>query len=163
RVESNAGSGASFIVELPVGGAANLVRKPRPIAPAMDAVQGASVLIVEDEEALASAVAEALSDAGLKAEWAGDGEDALARIRNTAYDAVICDLKMPRLDGVSFYRAIAAGVPTLARRVIFVTGDVADPDAERFLEESGCRWLTKPFRLAELLRAVRDALAYGTS
>jgi len=159
RVESNPGSGASFVVELPVSGMAHAVRKPRPMAPPMEAVHGASVLIVEDEEALASAVAEALTDAGLKTEWAGDGEDALARIRNTTYDAVICDLKMPRLDGVSFYRAIAAAAPTLARRVIFVTGDVADTDAERFLEESGCRWLTKPFRLAELLRAVRDALA----
>src|SRR5262249_38845956 len=101
RVESNAGSGASFIVELPVGNAAQGARKPRPIAPAMDAVRGASVLIVEDEEALASAVAEALTDAGLKTEWAGDGEDALARIRHSAYDVVICDLKMPRLDVVS--------------------------------------------------------------
>ena len=44
-------------------------------------------------------------------------------------------------------------------RVIFVTGDVAGTDAERFLEESGCRWLAKPFRLGDLLRAVRDALA----
>ena len=47
----------------------------------------------------------------------------------------------------------------LARRVIFVTGDVAGTDAERFLEESGCRWLSKPFRLSELLRAVRETLA----
>jgi two-component system NtrC family sensor kinase len=159
RVESNTGDGASFVVELPVSGVAAAVRKPRPIAPPMEAVRGASVLIVEDEEALASAVAEALTDAGLKTEWAGDGEEALARIRNTSYDAVICDLRMPRLDGVTFYRAIAAAAPTLARRVIFVTGDVADTDAERFLEESGCPWLAKPFRLAELLRAVRDALA----
>jgi PAS domain S-box-containing protein len=161
RVESKPGGGASFFVELPVSGMATGVRKPRPLAPPMEAARGASVLIVEDEEALAAAVAEALTDAGLKADWAGDGEDALARVRNATYDAVICDLRMPRMDGVSFYRAIAAAeaTSTLARRVIFVTGDVADPEVERFLEESGCRWLAKPFRLAELLRAVRDALA----
>jgi hypothetical protein len=40
-----------------------------------------------------------------------------------------------------------------------VTGDVAGTDAERFLEESGCRWLAKPFRLGDLLRAVRDTLS----
>ena len=72
---------------------------------------------------------------------------------------MICDLKMPRLDGMAFYRAIAATAPELAKRVIFVTGDVAGTDAERFLEESGCRWLAKPFRLGDLLRAARDALA----
>jgi hypothetical protein len=43
--------------------------------------------------------------------------------------------------------------------VVFVTGDVAGTDAEKFLEESGCRWLGKPFRLGDLLRAVRDTLS----
>ena len=56
------------------------------------------------------------------------------------------------------YRAMAAATPALARRVIFVTGDVAGTDAERFLDESGCRWLAKPFRRADLLR-VRETLA----
>jgi CheY-like chemotaxis protein len=159
RLDSHGRTGACFVMELPVTGVVQTATKPRAVAPPMEAVRGATVLIVEDEEALASAVAEALTDAGLKAEHAGDGEDALARVKQRTYDAVICDLKMPRMDGISFYRAIAATAPTLARRVIFVTGDVADTDAERFLEESGCRWLPKPFRLAELLRAVRDALA----
>ncbi len=84
---------------------------------------------------------------------------ALERIRAQAFDAVICDLKMPRLDGKAFYRMLEAAAPGLAKRVIFVTGDVAGTDAEEFLEESGCRWLAKPFRLGDLLRAVRDTLA----
>ena len=45
------------------------------------------------------------------------------------------------------------------RRVIFVTGDVAGTDAEGFLSETGCRWLAKPFRLADLLRTVRETVA----
>jgi CheY-like chemotaxis protein len=65
---------------------------------------------------------------------------------------------MPRVDGISFYRAIAVTSPELARRVIFVTGDVAGTDAERFLAQSGCRWLAKPFRLADLLRTVKETL-----
>ena len=117
------------------------------------------MLIVEDERALAAAVAEALTDAGLEVDHAGDGQEALACVRNANYDVVICDLKMPRVDGMTLYRAIAAATPELARRVIFVTGDVAGTDAERFLEESGCRWLAKPFRLSDLLRAVRETLA----
>jgi CheY-like chemotaxis protein len=125
----------------------------------MEAVKGAAVLLVEDERALAAAVAEALTDAGLNVDHAGDGEEALARVRQKPYDVVVCDLKMPRVDGMMLYRAIAAATPALARRVIFVTGDVAGTDAERFLEETGCRWLAKPFRLGDLLRAVRDTLA----
>ena len=49
--------------------------------------------------------------------------------------------------------------PAMAERIMFVTGDVAGTEAEKFLEESGCRWLAKPFRLAELLRAVKERLS----
>jgi PAS domain S-box-containing protein len=159
RVKPTPGGGATFSVELPLS-SLDVAAKPArtPLAP-MDAARGASVLIVEDERALATAVAEALTDAGLNVDHAGDGEEALACLRHASYDAVICDLKMPRVDGMTLYRAIAAATPALARRVIFVTGDVAGTDAERFLEESGCRWLAKPFRLSELLRAVRETLA----
>jgi len=159
RVESPRGHGASFFVELPVT-AADRVREtpPPPAALELDRLAGTQVLVVEDEPALAAAVADALTDAGFLVDRAGDGEEALACVRERPYDLVICDLKMPRLDGMGFYRAIAATEPALARRVIFVTGDVAGTDAERFLDESGCRWLAKPFRLGDLLRAARDVL-----
>lgn len=160
RVDSEPGRGTSFIVDLPVSASAETAVLPPspPLAP-RDAVRGASVLVVEDEHPLAAAMGEALQDAGMKVDIAGDGEEALARIRKGGYDAVICDLKMPRVSGMMIYRAIAAATPSLARRVIFVTGDVAAADAERFLADSGCRWLVKPFRIGDLLRAVRDTLA----
>jgi signal transduction histidine kinase/BarA-like signal transduction histidine kinase len=159
RLSPTPGGGATFSVELPLSAVETTSKPGRQVLPPMEAVRGASVLIVEDERALATALIEALKDAGLDVHHAGDGEEALACLRNGTYDAVICDLKMPRVDGMTLYRAIAAATPELARRVIFVTGDVAGTDAERFLEESGCRWLAKPFRLSELLRAVRETLA----
>jgi CheY-like chemotaxis protein len=116
------------------------------------------VLVVEDETALAAAVTDALRDAGYVVEHASDGEEALMRVKAQSFDLLICDLKMPRLDGKSFYRLLSTAVPALAKRVIFVTGDVAGTEAETFLEESGCRWLAKPFRLADLLRAVKEGL-----
>jgi CheY-like chemotaxis protein len=161
RLESHAGTGASFYIELPVTGARlpqAPIRRAKAQAP-VAAVADASILVVEDETALATAVMDALHDAGYVVERAGDGEEALARIRERSFDAVVCDLKMPRLDGRSFYRVLSTATPSLARRVIFVTGDVAGTDAEQFLEESGCRWLAKPFRLADLLRTVREVLA----
>jgi two-component system NtrC family sensor kinase len=72
---------------------------------------------------------------------------------------IVCDLKMPRIDGMTFYSRLAATFPDLTKRVIFVTGDVAGTDAEQFLEESRCRWLAKPFRLGDLLRTVQEVLA----
>jgi two-component system cell cycle sensor histidine kinase/response regulator CckA len=158
RVDSSVGRGAAFIVEFPVQSpeAVHTAQSPAPIP--LGGAKGALVLLVEDERPLAHAVADALTDAGLRVEHASDGEEALARMRRQAYDIVICDLKMPRVSGMMLYRAIAAETPALARRVVFVTGDVADTDAERFLAESGCRWLVKPFRIGDLLRAVSETL-----
>ena len=159
RVESPASGGASFTVQFPVSSVEHAARPRASTGSTENSLDGASVLLVEDERALATAVVEALTEAGLHVEHAGDGEEALTRVRQNRYDVVICDLKMPRVDGMTLYRAIATASPSLARRVIFVTGAVAGPEAERFLEESGCRWLSKPFRLADLLRNVREALA----
>jgi two-component system NtrC family sensor kinase len=161
RLESRPNAGASFFVELPVTGArapaspTTRVRLDREV----EAVAGASVLVVEDEAALATAVSDALRDAGYAVEHAADGERALGILETQNFDAVVCDLKMPRLDGKAFYRMLASGSPELARRIIFVTGDVAGTDAEKFLEESGCRWLAKPFRLGDLLKTVKDVLS----
>jgi signal transduction histidine kinase len=158
-VESEPGQGACFVVDLPVAGDSHTARTAAPAPIPLDAFTGLRALVVEDEPALGAAVAEALADAGFVVDRAGDGEEGLMRLAEASYDLIVCDLKMPRIDGMQFYRAMAAATPALARRVIFVTGAVAGTDAERFLEETGCRWLAKPFRLGDLLRAAREALA----
>jgi signal transduction histidine kinase/CheY-like chemotaxis protein len=158
-LKSERGKGASFYVELPVGAGPLKPALPRRVdeAPQAD-VTGASVLVVEDEAALGAAVAEALGDAGFDVSRAADGLEALEQVGARPFDLIICDLKMPRLDGPAFHRQLVASHPMLARRVLFVTGDVAGTEAERFLEESGCRWLAKPFRLRDLLRVTRELL-----
>ncbi len=158
RVTSLPDRGATFTVEIPAGVGALKAREDVLDRPASVA-SGSMALVVEDEAALAVAVAEALADAGFTVDRASDGEEALSRVRERPYDVIVCDLKMPRVDGMAFYRTVLAEAPGLARRILFMTGDVAGTDAERFLEESGCRWLAKPFRLSELLRVARGILA----
>ncbi|MBA3296451.1 MAG: response regulator [Acidobacteria bacterium] len=160
-VKSLPGRGASFYIELPVTDAALKPALPkvpdRTFVPAAVAA-GTSVLVVEDEAALGAAVAEALVDAGFVVDRAGDGLEALERVGSRSYDLIVCDLKMPRLDGPSFFRELEKRNAPLSRRILFVTGDVAGTDAETFLEESGCRWLAKPFRLKDLLRAASELI-----
>jgi CheY-like chemotaxis protein len=114
-------------VELPVtGGKLSPAPVNRTLGPSgTEAIPGAQVLVVEDEAALAAAVTDALKDAGYIVEHAPDGEQALLKVREHAFDAVVCDLKMPKLDGKAFYRTLSAIAPGLAKKVIFVTGDVA--------------------------------------
>jgi len=158
RVSSKPGAGASFFVSFPAA-ASTRIPSPAPTHGPPEAVAGSAVLVVEDETALAVAVADALTDAGYRVERAADGQEALERVAAEVFDLVICDLKMPRVDGPSFYRVLSNIKPALARHVIFVTGDVAGTDAEQFLTETGCRWLPKPFRLNDLLQAAHDVLA----
>jgi CheY-like chemotaxis protein len=158
-VASTPGGGASFVLELPAGG--THVRAPETAvatAPAEVPV-GTRALVVEDEVALGEAVAAALRDAGFEVDRASDGVEAIARTQARAYDLIVCDLKMPRVDGMAFFDHLAATAPALTRRLVFVTGDVAGTDAGAFLERSGCRWLAKPFRLKDLVRTAREVIA----
>jgi signal transduction histidine kinase len=157
-VKSSDGGGASFCVELPVGGGSVKPTLGKASERPVTAGSAASILVVEDEAALGAAVSEALGDAGFNVRLARDGLEALACVREQPYDLIVCDLKMPRLDGPAFYRRLEEDNAQMARRVLFVTGDVAGTDAERFLEETGCRWLPKPFRLRDLLKAAGEML-----
>ena len=140
-VKSGSSGGASFYVELPVGSASLKPAARTPADPSAQTGAGGSVLVVEDEAALGAAVSEALVDAGFSVSLASDGIEALERLKERPYDLIVCDLKMPRLDGTAFYRQLEAEARGACARVLFVTGDVAGTEAERFLEETGCRWL----------------------
>jgi two-component system cell cycle sensor histidine kinase/response regulator CckA len=157
-LESTAGEGASFFLELPVGGAPIRTAERKTPSPSPSVPKGTRALVIEDEAALGDAVAAALTDEGFRTDRAEDGEIALRKIRETHYDVIVCDLKMPKVDGIAFFREVSAKMPHIARRLIFMTGDVAGTEAERFLEDSGCRWVPKPFRLRDLVHVARETL-----
>jgi signal transduction histidine kinase/CheY-like chemotaxis protein len=158
-VSSPPGGGAAFVLELPSGGTVvKAPEVPAAVAAPETVPVGTRALVVEDELALGEAVADALRDAGFEVDRAHDGEEAIARTQSRAYDVIVCDLKMPRVDGMQFFHHLATTAPALTRRLLFVTGDVAGTEAEQFLERSGCRWLAKPFRLRDLVRTARELI-----
>ncbi len=157
-VTSREGRGASFFLDLPVSGTNVRLPEATRAEPLPDVPPGTRALVIEDEQALNEAVAAALADEGFHVDRAANGEEALARLHEAHYDVVICDLKMPKVDGMMFFREVSKTMPQVARRLVFVTGDVAGTEAERFLEESGCRWVPKPFRLRDLVRVARETL-----
>jgi len=73
-------------------------------------------------------------------------------------DLVLCDLRMPDLDGPGLHERLCSDFPALAERVAFVTGDTLSPAANAFLKRTGAPVLTKPFAPAEL-RAMVARLA----
>jgi len=116
-----------------------------------------SAIIVDDEVEIAKLVAEALVRKGYRADLAASGAEAQALIAAAGdYDAVICDLRMPDMDGPALFRWIGAHYPALVERMLFVTGDALGPAAGRFLAESGRPFLEKPFTPADVVRLVQS-------
>jgi CheY-like chemotaxis protein len=157
-VRSGTGRGASFFLELPVSGATVRAPESVPTGSLPPVPKGARALVIEDEHALGDAVAASLTDEGFTVDRAENGEEGLARLAERRYDVIVCDLKMPKVDGPALFADVSKRMPDVRKRLIFVTGDVAGTEAERFLEESGCRWIPKPFRLRDLVRVARETL-----
>jgi CheY-like chemotaxis protein len=156
-VESQLGKGALFRIQLPME-AVPVGRPATPMSEALVPVKGMSILIIDDEPGIVSALAYLLSRDGYHVDTAGNGRLALEKLQHRAYDLILCDLRMPELDGPGLYREIEAHLPHLVRRIIFLTGDTLSPEAREFLERAGISRLNKPFRAAEVRRAVQQSL-----
>ncbi|MCL6640455.1 MAG: response regulator, partial [Candidatus Rokubacteria bacterium] len=156
-LESEPGQGATFIIELPVEPRAE--RAPTAEPEAAPEVPSARILVVDDEVEVAAVLAELLERHGHRVDVAGDGAQALARLAAEPYDAILCDSKMPVLDGIRLYLEVERRFPHLRRRFVFVTGDALNTEKARWFEEQGLPYLTKPFDPDAVHRAVARVLA----
>jgi two-component system cell cycle sensor histidine kinase/response regulator CckA len=111
-------------------------------------------LVVDDEVSNAALVRRVLIGAGYEAESTTLSRQALAMIEQTAYDAVICDVKMPELGGQELYKRACQIRPEMAHRFIFITGDIDGEDTREFLDQARCSYFMKPFALEQLTAAV---------
>jgi CheY-like chemotaxis protein len=116
------------------------------------------VLVVEDEATVAQLIVDVLQEEGHEAEAAFDSQDGLTRIARNRYDLVICDLRMPRLDGPAFYDALVSAGSPILDRIVFITGDTLAPRSLEFLESHRLPYLAKPFLVEELKLAVDRVL-----
>jgi len=117
-----------------------------------------AILLVHDDKQLASALQWILADENFLVDVAFDGEEAMLKVKAHEYDAVICDLKMPRLRGDEFYLEARDLRPPLSDRFIFITGFATDPQIRTFLIEHEVKFLVKPFPINGLISCVRELL-----
>lgn len=111
-----------------------------------------NILLVEDETALADAVAHILRKAGHTTDWVADGQTALDYIRMGSYDLILLDIMLPRLDGLSVLRQMRSeGIQTA---VLMLTARATVPDKVAGLNTGADDYLTKPFDPDELLARV---------
>lgn len=165
-VGNRAGGGAVFTLELPSapGPFANdekpyLSGPPRAEHQASRGTARASrILVVEDEPTVARLIADVLSEEGHAVDTVLDGREGLELAQARGYDLVICDLRMPHLDGRAFYRQLVRSENPLQHKLIFVTGDTLAPRTVDFLRRCGLPYLAKPFLVEELKEVVGRTL-----
>lgn len=164
-VETKAGKGTRFMVELPVVKSPD-VMAPKPVETAVGEhlaeAPARRLLIVDDEPGIVDVLKRALDEKGFQTESACNGVEALSRLASREYDLIISDICMPEMNGEKLHAAIQERYPHLQERIIFVTGDTVSPSSRKFLEHSGARWLTKPFDISEIERIVISTLREGT-
>ncbi len=154
--------GARFTIELPVSAGAASPFAPPDDAEAVVADAGLArrILVVDDEERVRELLAQVCRDMGHEPLLAADGAEALALLeKHGDVAAVLSDVRMPGVDGIALFRELERRGHPLAGRLVFLSGDLAREDTANFLKAAGRPVLPKPFRFAQVCRALEDALA----
>jgi len=166
--ENQPGAGVKFVMEIPVvstfaeAGAEAGATAPAALAAIVPGqprtFTAGRILVVEDEPTVAQLIVDVLREEGHQIEAVLDSREGLTRISRAHYDLVICDLRMPRLDGPAFYEALVSAGSPVQNRIMFVTGDTLAPRTLEFLEARDQPYLAKPFLVEELKLAVNRML-----
>jgi signal transduction histidine kinase len=154
--------GTCFLLRLPfLSGAEPAAGPPERLAEASGAAnRKRSALIVDDETEMARILGELLGALGFRCDLAGTGRQAQRLLSGSDYDVILCDVRMPDMDGQALYRWLEENRAHLCRRTAFVTGDTLDQATGGFLACSGRPVLEKPFAPEQVRRLVA-ALAAG--
>jgi DNA-binding response OmpR family regulator len=123
-----------------------------------DAIEFKALLLVDDDKQLATALQWILADENFLVDVAHDGEEALVKVKANEYDAVVCDVMMPRLRGDEFYLQARELRPVLADRFIFITGFAAEAKINLFLTQTDSKYLVKPFPIQHLINCLKQLL-----
>lgn len=146
-------AGAQFTMRLPLS-----VEEPTedPAAPrAAPVAVPERVLVVDDEAPVRDALSAQLRRLGARVESAGTPLEATRMLAGAMdWDAVLLDLRLPGQSGLDLHRALRARNPHLAKRVVFMTGDLVNSDLLQAVRETGNPLLEKPFTAAELCGAL---------
>jgi two-component system NtrC family sensor kinase len=176
--EGRPGGGTAFVIELPRGEPGRRNGDSSPDDAAANATNGAAVpsgvksskpsyrvLVVDDEETIRLLLKDILEMDGHSVEIGASGIEAWQRLDAEAGppDVIITDMKMPGMDGATFYRELRERDPLLASRIVFITGDTVSPDTREFLQQVSNPVLSKPFKIAPLRDAMEEVLRKAPS
>jgi len=120
----------------------------------------ATILIIDDERAIRKTLSEILGFEGYKIEEAADGEEGLKKFQSATFDVVLCDIKMPKLDGIEFLTKATEINPDVP--VIMISGHGNIETAVEAVKKGAFDYISKPPDLNRLLITIRNAMDKNT-
>ena len=158
-LNSQADQGTTFYIELPITTSSSVqTGAPVSFLPETRDTGRTRVLIIDDEASVRQILNRALRRDGYQVDAVANGETGLDCLSSKAYDLILCDIRMPKLDGPDFYRQVRDKYPHLAPKIIFMTGDTLSPSTRFFLNDVNPPYLNKPFELHDLEHIVQQTL-----
>ncbi len=115
-----------------------------------------NILIIDDEKAIRKTLSEILSYEGYKMDEAGDGEEGLKKFREKDYDVILCDIKMPKMDGIEFLEKAKEANPDTP--IIMISGHGTIETAVEAVKKGAYDYISKPPDLNRLLITIRNAM-----
>jgi len=150
-VKSEPGSGTTFVVRIPIQNQTSMEDLSVP-APQESSPVKKRILVVEDDASIRQLFNEVLISEGHHVDLVDNGMSALQAVQLQEYDLIFSDIKMPKWGGIDLFNDLKRQGHGLEQRIVFVTGDLMNPDTRHFLDSSGCSWLGKPFDIAAVKR-----------
>ncbi|MFC4230660.1 sigma-54-dependent transcriptional regulator [Parasediminibacterium paludis] len=120
----------------------------------------ANILIIDDERAIRNVLKDILGNEGYKVEEAADGEEGLKKFLAASFDVVLCDIKMPKLDGIEFLQKATEANPDVP--IIMISGHGNIETAVDAVKKGAYDYISKPPDLNRLLITIRNAMDKNT-
>ena len=118
-----------------------------------------TIMVIDDSNSMRALVKQTLQTAGHSIVEACDGMDALDKVGLGKIDLFLCDVNMPRLDGLGLVKRIRAIVQFKFTPILMLTTEI-DPDKKRVAKEAGATgWLVKPFQPDQLIATIQKVLS----
>lgn len=152
-VSSTVGCGATFTLELPALPDSFVVEEEPASDDSRFLAADRSVLIVDDEDHITELIDSVLHESGYQSDRLNDGESAIELLKTKDYDILICDFHMPGIDGRGLIEWVRSNRKNT--RILLLSGDVVRKDTQEFAKAYGAHFLSKPFSVSELTKAVQ--------
>jgi CheY-like chemotaxis protein len=154
ELKSKPNNGSCFLVKLPsIQNQDSAITNEGALS---DKVTGKQILVIDDEEDVAQLILDILSDEGFLVTVETTPKQALHTINNNEFDAIICDFKMPGMNGEQFFNSAKIIAPKQMTKIGFVTGDSMSTNVQTFFANSQRPYIEKPIVASELILFVNQ-------